>query len=247
MKKPIAKTLAVAMCFVLLLMPVSALDKQEECISIGDFLGLCGVNLTAESEICIEADDEADYLRIVTIESDGGCRNDVVYAFGMVDGELRRVNIIDHSQRIELQTRTSSTVPINIDGKNITITLTSYYTAHSVFGGGVRYRPSGITAKWSRIAGSNTVTSMNMFLAVRGDLYDPDDPYTIEYLDYRYRAKPDNPITNPTMNVNYTASQSLPSDREILPYGGSINEPVMGFSVCIAGYTQTFSYSVYPF
>ena len=113
--------------------------------------------------------------------------------------------LIDSEDGI-IPARSTGYVPVNFSNVSITVTTQAYYTGSAQYG----YVPSGVTAKWTRGAGTtNTVDSLMAEYFIRGILIDlstgdPVDPNNPEILYYC-------PLTrsNPNMNVYYSKYKTL--------------------------------------
>ncbi len=207
MKRMIRRLFWLIIAISLLASAAFASEQNEmSFMSVYDFVKLNGVVIDDDSSICIKSNDSESseqYIEVTNYLPNGMIEKSFIKPYA-VNGNAKG-KLIDSEDGI-IPARSTGYVPVNFSNVSITVTTQAYYTGSAQYG----YVPSGVTAKWTRGAGTtNTVDSLMAEYFIRGILIDlstgdPVDPNNPEILYYC-------PLTrsNPNMNVYYSKYKTL--------------------------------------
>lgn len=225
--KIVSIVLTIAILFSI--MPMAYAVENENAMTLEDFLEENDIMPSDTLEVYVVTDaHDKQYIKTVKHLSDGNIAVNFLACVDEVNGEIVDVKILPNAQAnttIEIlpaiSARASTPLTQNISSYGITITVTAYYTTVAAYieenHPMTLYKPSGVTAKWSRTSGSKTVTSMEFYFQLRGDLYEIDGANaTLTESGYLYLAH--DIVANPTPNVVYSAYESLGTNEAIHPY-----------------------------
>lgn len=228
--KIVSIVLTVAILFSV--MPMAYAVENENAMTLEDFLEENDIMPSDTLEVYVVTDaDDKQYIKTVEHLSDGNIAVNFLSCVDEVNGEIIDIKILPDAQTnttIEVPraglTRASTPLSENISRIGITITVTAYYTTQYIWADngfmGTVYIPSGVTAKWSRSSGSNTVTSLTYYFQMTGDLYrlNGSDGTFIES-NSPYLAN--DTVTSPTANLTYSKYISLGTNMAMYPYGAN--------------------------
>ncbi|NLB55972.1 MAG: hypothetical protein GX811_09445 [Lentisphaerae bacterium] len=242
LKSIIAVVLTVVL-FASFSIPVHASVFGERRSTLGEYLEANGICFDGNTTITVVTKaDESQYIQIVRNLDGGFFESSFLTGYQETKDGLVPAKIIDSiSFSKYVVSRASTVLEEPISSISITMTVTAYYTGGYIWDVGYRISPSGVTAKWSRTSGSNTVSYMNAYFTITGDLYDLDENLVTG--DYFYSASISQ--YSPAIFTYYSDYATLPPETRIEPRGtGSMDEPLLGFYIIVNG--NSYGYSVNP-